>query len=114
MALSLGFVLLSVALPYALAAPQPRACTGTISSLSDVSSAVECTTVNINSFTVPAGETFELDLADGTTVNMSERRCPLMSSTSEAYEYPRRRRDICRKELGWSPLPDQVRNTHRY
>ena len=46
------------------------ACTGTISSLDDVSDAVKCTTVNINSFTVPAGETFNLDLASGTTVNM--------------------------------------------
>lgn len=48
------------------------ACTGTISSLDDVSDAVKCTTVNINAFTVPAGETFNLELATGTTVNMSE------------------------------------------
>ncbi len=53
-----------------VARPAARACTGTISSLDDVDDAVECTTVNINSFTVPAGETFNLDLADGTTVNM--------------------------------------------
>ncbi|KAI0649840.1 endo-polygalacturonase PG1 [Trametes meyenii] len=45
-------------------------CTGTISSLDDVDDAVKCTTVNINSFTVPAGETFNLKLQDGTTVNM--------------------------------------------
>ncbi|KAI0649841.1 endo-polygalacturonase PG1 [Trametes meyenii] len=45
-------------------------CTGTISSLDDVGDAVKCTTVNINSFTVPAGETFNLSLQDGTTVNM--------------------------------------------
>ncbi|KAH9903347.1 endo-polygalacturonase PG1 [Cubamyces lactineus] len=52
------------------AAPAASDCTGTISSLDDVDDAVKCTTVNINSFTVPAGETFNLDLADGTTVNM--------------------------------------------
>lgn len=45
-------------------------CTGSISSLDDVDDAVACTTVNINSFTVPAGETFNLDLLTGTTVNM--------------------------------------------
>ena len=72
MALSLALVLLSVALPPVLAAPSARACTGTISSLDDVSAAVECTTVNINSFTVPAGETFNLELATGTTVNVRE------------------------------------------
>ncbi|KAG8878348.1 hypothetical protein FRB98_006270 [Tulasnella sp. 332] len=47
-----------------------KRCTGTISSLDDVSAAVECTTVTINAFTVPAGEQFLLDLADGTTVNV--------------------------------------------
>ncbi|KAG8849146.1 hypothetical protein FRB96_000932 [Tulasnella sp. 330] len=47
-----------------------KRCTGTISSLSDVSAAVECTTITINAFTVPAGEQFLLDLADGTTVNV--------------------------------------------
>ncbi|KAI0030874.1 endo-polygalacturonase PG1 [Vararia minispora EC-137] len=50
---------------------QARACTGTISSLSDVAAAVGCTTITINSFTVPAGETFTLALATGTTVNMA-------------------------------------------
>lgn len=45
-------------------------CTGTISSLNDVAAAVKCTTVNINSFTVPAGQTFSLSLASGSTVNM--------------------------------------------
>ncbi|GJE86370.1 glycoside hydrolase family 28 protein [Phanerochaete sordida] len=68
MALSIAFVLLSVALP--LVAAAPSACTGTISSMSDVAAAVKCTTVNINAFTVPAGETFNLSLEDGTTVNM--------------------------------------------
>ncbi|TFY77220.1 hypothetical protein EWM64_g6790 [Hericium alpestre] len=53
-----------------LAAPTGQDCTGTISSMDDVDDAVKCTTVNINSFTVPAGETFNLDLADSTTVNM--------------------------------------------
>ncbi|TFY73204.1 hypothetical protein EWM64_g10808 [Hericium alpestre] len=53
-----------------LAAPTGNECTGTISSMDDVDDAVKCTTVNINSFTVPAGKTFNLDLADGTKVNM--------------------------------------------
>lgn len=48
-------------------------CVGTISSLDDVSNAVACTTVNINAFTVPAGKTLELNLLDGTTVNVCER-----------------------------------------
>ncbi|KAI0674137.1 endo-polygalacturonase PG1 [Trametes maxima] len=56
--------------PYVVAAPAAGACTGTISSLDDVSAAVKCTTVNINAFTVPAGKTFNLDLLDGTTVNL--------------------------------------------
>ncbi|KAI0777508.1 endo-polygalacturonase PG1 [Trametes elegans] len=56
--------------PFIAAAPAAGDCTGTISSLDDVSAAVKCKTVNINSFTVPAGKTFNLDLADGTTVNL--------------------------------------------
>jgi polygalacturonase len=47
-------------------------CTTTISSINDASSAGDCTTVNIEGFTVPAGQGFELDLADETTVNLSE------------------------------------------
>ena len=68
-----GFLRLAALLafvPFIVAAPAATDCTGTISSLDDVAAAVKCTTVNINSFTVPAGETFNLDLADGTTVNM--------------------------------------------
>ncbi|ETW77474.1 glycoside hydrolase family 28 protein [Heterobasidion irregulare TC 32-1] len=65
-----AFVIFAAAVPCILGTKQGTACTGTISSLDDVDDAVECTTVNINSFTVPAGETFNLDLADGTTVNM--------------------------------------------
>ncbi|KAI0752835.1 endo-polygalacturonase PG1 [Daedaleopsis nitida] len=53
-----------------VSAPSASDCTGTISSLDDVDDAVKCTTVNINSFTVPAGETFNLELASGSTVNM--------------------------------------------
>ncbi|VDC03741.1 unnamed protein product [Peniophora sp. CBMAI 1063] len=45
-------------------------CTGTISSLSDVSAAVKCTTINVNGFTVPAGSSFALNLLSGTTVNI--------------------------------------------
>ncbi|CAE6530854.1 unnamed protein product [Rhizoctonia solani] len=45
-------------------------CTGTISSLDDVSGAVKCTTINIESFTVPAGETFSIAAPDGATINV--------------------------------------------
>ena len=38
--------------------------------LDDIDDAVKCTIVNIESFTVPAGKTFEIELADGTTVNL--------------------------------------------
>ena len=67
---------LSLALLAALVDAKPlrkrASCTtGTINSLSDVSSAQDCATVNINGFTVPAGEGFNLDLADGATVNLS-------------------------------------------
>lgn len=61
-----------------LASGAATACTGTISSLDDVSDAVKCTTVNINAFTVPAGETFNLELASGTTVNMRESTSTLI------------------------------------
>ncbi|GLB45094.1 putative glycosyl hydrolases family 28 [Lyophyllum shimeji] len=44
---------------------------GTINSLADVAAAVQCTTVNINSFTVPAGQALTLNLATGTTVNLN-------------------------------------------
>ena len=47
-------------------------CVGAISSLSDVSAAVQCKTVNINAFTVPAGQTLSLNLLQGTTVNVCE------------------------------------------
>lgn len=72
---TLGLLILLVVLPLCLASPHRRAsdCTGTIASLDDIDDAVECTTVNIESFTVPAGETFEIELADGTTVNLG--RC---------------------------------------
>ncbi|EJD03049.1 endo-polygalacturonase PG1 [Fomitiporia mediterranea MF3/22] len=59
---------------YVSAAPKSKRasdCTTTISSIDDATNAGDCTTVNINGFTVPAGEGFELDLADGTTVNLN-------------------------------------------
>ncbi|KAG2366110.1 glycoside hydrolase family 28 protein [Suillus spraguei] len=52
------------------ASSRSNSCIGTISSLDDVSSAIQCTTVNINAFTVPAGQQFKLQLLDGTTVNV--------------------------------------------
>ncbi|KAG1728385.1 pectin lyase fold/virulence factor [Suillus paluster] len=64
-----SFFFLAAGIAAATAASK-SSCVGTISSLNDVSSAVECTTVNINAFTVPAGQTFELNLLDGTTVNV--------------------------------------------
>jgi galacturan 1,4-alpha-galacturonidase len=65
--LSFAFVVLAPLL--ATASPVGR-CTGTISSLNEVSNAQKCTTININGFTVPAGKTFALSLLDGTTVNL--------------------------------------------
>ncbi|BGP43282.1 hypothetical protein JCM10449v2_007311 [Rhodotorula kratochvilovae] len=50
--------------------PSTARCTGTIALLNDVAASVKCATVNIKSFTVPAGKTFELDLADGAVVNL--------------------------------------------
>lgn len=64
--------MLSLLLSALLATSAKAACTATINSLSDVSAASSCTTVNINGFTVPAGEGFTLSLASGTTVNLSE------------------------------------------
>ncbi|CAE6427581.1 unnamed protein product [Rhizoctonia solani] len=60
--------LLSLA-PALLASPVER-CTGTISTLDDVAAAIKCTTININAFTVPAGQTFQLDAPSGATVNL--------------------------------------------
>ncbi|EIN11876.1 endo-polygalacturonase [Punctularia strigosozonata HHB-11173 SS5] len=54
-----------------LAAAATTPCVGTVSSLDDVGAAVKCTTVNINGFTVPAGEGFTLSLASGSTVNLN-------------------------------------------
>jgi hypothetical protein len=51
-------------------------CTGTISSLDDVADAIECSTVNIESFTVDSGETLDLDLVDGATVNLRSSFLP--------------------------------------
>jgi len=58
-------------LTLAIAARAGSDCTGTINSLADVTAAVACTTVVINSFTVPAGQTFNLNLLTGTTVTMN-------------------------------------------
>ncbi|KAG6330565.1 hypothetical protein ID866_8524 [Astraeus odoratus] len=59
-----------VALARAVPATDSTSCSRDIRSLSDVGAAAECTTVNIYSFTVPAGETFSLNLLDYTTVNV--------------------------------------------
>jgi polygalacturonase len=67
-------LLASATLALARPPPSPRAsdCTGTISSISDVTAAVACTAITINAFTVPAGETFTLALLQGTTVTMGK------------------------------------------
>ncbi|KAI0318681.1 glycosyl hydrolases family 28-domain-containing protein [Amylostereum chailletii] len=65
-----GFSSRSVRFLPALLLHRQLAITGTISSISDVAAAVACTTIVINAFTVPAGETFNLDLLDSTTVTM--------------------------------------------
>jgi polygalacturonase len=46
------------------------ACTGTINSFSDVATALACTTVNINAFTVPAGQGLTLNFLAGSVVNL--------------------------------------------
>jgi len=48
-----------------------KRCTGTINSLSDVAAAQECTTIVINAFTVPAGETFTLSAPAGAEITMA-------------------------------------------
>ncbi|KAJ7730443.1 glycoside hydrolase [Mycena metata] len=48
-----------------------KRCTGTISSLSDVAAAQVCTTIIINSFTVPGGQTFTISAATGATITMA-------------------------------------------
>ncbi|KXN90815.1 Polygalacturonase 1 [Leucoagaricus sp. SymC.cos] len=58
-------------LALAVSAYAQSSCTGTINSMNDVANAVKCTTVVLNSFTVPAGVTLNLNLLDGTTVNMN-------------------------------------------
>lgn len=62
-------------------------CTGSISSLDDISDAVKCTTVNINSFTVPAGEGFNLTLATGSTVNMREYLACIMRTSRRSQRW---------------------------
>ncbi|GAA5838996.1 hypothetical protein JCM9279_002562 [Rhodotorula babjevae] len=73
-ALLLGASTLATAVSHELEkAPARRLgkrCTGTIASLKDVAAAVKCQTVNIKSFTVDAGKTFELDLVDRAVVNL--------------------------------------------
>lgn len=46
------------------------ACSATIGSLADVADAVKCTAIDIHNFTVPAGESFQLNLQPGARVTM--------------------------------------------
>ena len=112
-------------------------CTGDISSLDDVADAVKCSTVNIHSFTVPAGKTLDLKLATGATVNMGEYRpgpvsalllllrwlLVVLTSLQRGCCWPRSmlimlllaysgRRDLRGEELGWAALPSQVSTCH--
>ncbi|KAH7342127.1 endo-polygalacturonase PG1 [Rhizoctonia solani] len=68
--LSAALSLLSMAPALRASVTPVQRCTGTISSLDDVSNAVKCTTINIESFTVPAGKTFSISAPDGATINV--------------------------------------------
>ncbi|KAJ7927792.1 glycoside hydrolase [Mycena leptocephala] len=52
-------------------APMAKRCTGMISSLADVAAAQVCTTIIINSFTVPGGQTFTINAAASATITMA-------------------------------------------
>jgi hypothetical protein len=76
----------------------------------DVTDAVKCTEINIESFEVPAGKTFELDLLQGTTVNISGFILfvrPGYTSLS-FYYYIRREHHIRCLELGWPFILSEV------
>ncbi|PPQ65450.1 hypothetical protein CVT26_000102 [Gymnopilus dilepis] len=62
---------LSVSLLLSAAGLASAACSATINSLSDVASAVKCTSITLNGFTVPAGQALTLSLATGTTLTMN-------------------------------------------
>jgi len=48
-----------------------KRCTGDIQSLDDIAAAVECTTITIGGFTVPAGQTFTLPAPDNAVVSLT-------------------------------------------
>ncbi|KAF7368816.1 Glycoside hydrolase family 28 protein [Mycena venus] len=73
------------ALIVALLSAAAHACTGTVSSLTDVAAAVACTTINVNGFTVPAGQTFTLNLLAGTTVNIRKIHFPFAKDESQGH-----------------------------
>lgn len=102
-------------------------CTGTINSMAgidpfelllndciliashlDVTAAVACTTVNVNSFQVPAGETLLLKLLDNTQVNI--RMVFELIYQSEYLFDVSRGHHFRTSELGRSPFPSQVRH----
>jgi galacturan 1,4-alpha-galacturonidase len=87
--LSVAAALSLLSMAPAISASPVQRCTGSISSLDDIADAVKCTTVsskycsitctlteytnvqiNIESFTVPAGETFSISAPDGATINV--------------------------------------------
>ncbi|KAF8736079.1 Glycosyl hydrolases family 28, partial [Rhizoctonia solani] len=68
--LSVAVALSLLSMAPAISASPVQRCTGTISSLDDVADAVKCTTINIESFTVPAGQTFSISAPDGATINV--------------------------------------------
>ncbi|KAJ7717474.1 pectin lyase fold/virulence factor [Mycena metata] len=73
--LTLGVICALLASAFALdtdlPAPTVKRCTGTISSLADVAAAQVCTTIIINSFTVPGGQIFTINAATGATITMA-------------------------------------------
>ncbi|KAJ7290605.1 pectin lyase fold/virulence factor [Mycena rebaudengoi] len=73
--LTLGIICALLASAFALdtnqPAPMAKRCTGTISSLADVAAAQVCTTIILNSFTVPGGQTFTINAATGATITMA-------------------------------------------
>ena len=75
-------------------------CTGTISSLSDVSTAVKCTTIDVNGFTVPAGSSFTLNLLSGTTVNIREIMFKLIRGTCTQLAYGQLAISLLERNLG--------------
>lgn len=69
-----GILALPLESDFEASSPPPKIgkrCTGSIQSLGDVAAAVECTTINVGGFTVPAGQTFTLPAPDNAVINLT-------------------------------------------